>query len=231
MTTNNLTVPTLSFRNAPRLQEALTANGERKLLQAMARRVPGWINADHLTVLGFAAQFAAGVAYALAGRSRYALLAASFFIVLNWLGDSLDGTLARHRNHLRPRYGFYVDHMIDTFGASFLMCGLALSGYLHWQVALAMLVTFLVLSVETYLATYTIGTFRLSHGLFGPTEIRILLVAGNLALLTHPYAHLFGRQFLLFDVGGVIASVGMLGMAIVSAVSHTRQLYREERLP
>lgn len=231
MTTNNVSLPSVSFRNAPRLQQALTADVERKLLQAMARRVPAWITADHLTLLGFAAQFAAGVSYALAGQSRYALLAASFCIALNWLGDSLDGTLARHRNHLRPRYGFYVDHMIDTFGASFLMCGLALSGYLHWKVALAMLIVFLVLSVETYLATYTIGTFRLSHGLFGPTEIRILLIIGNIALLRSPYAHLFGRQFLLFDVGGVIASLGMLGMAVLSSVAHTRQLYREEPLP
>ncbi|HEU5453902.1 MAG TPA: CDP-alcohol phosphatidyltransferase family protein [Terriglobales bacterium] len=228
-TTTNVSLPT--FRNAPRLQQAVTANVERKLLLAMARRAPAWMTADHLTLLGFAAQFAAGVSYAFAGKTRHALLAASFFIALNWLGDSLDGTLARHRNHLRPRYGFYVDHMIDTFGAGFLTCGLAISGYLHWQIALAMLIAFLVLSVETYLSTYTMGTFRLSHGLLGPTEIRILLIIGNFALLRSPYAHLFGRQFLLFDVGGVIASAAMLGMAVISTVAHTRQLYREEPLP
>lgn len=229
MSSNELSIP--SFRNAPRMQQALTAGAERRILIALAKRTPAWINSDHLTLLGFVAQFAAGVSYALAGRNRYALVAASVFIALNWLGDSLDGTLARHRNRLRPRYGFYVDHIIDTFGAAFVMCGLAISGYLHWQVAMAMLVAFLVLSVETYLATYTLGTFKLSHGIFGPTEIRILLIAGNLALLTRPYAHLLGRRFLLFDVGGVIASVGMLGMACVAAIRHTAQLYREERLP
>ena len=229
MTSTSVSLPA-GFRNAPRLQQALTAGLERKALLALARRTPAWINSDHLTLLGFVAQFLAGASYALAGRNRWALAAASLFIALNWLGDSLDGTLARHRNRLRPRYGFYVDHIIDTFGAAFLMCGLAASGYIHWQAALAMLIAFLVLSVESYLATYTLGTFRMSHGPFGPTEIRILLIAGNVALWTHPYAHLFGRQYLLFDVGGAVAAAGMLGMACVAAVQHTRQLYREERL-
>ena len=221
---------TPSFRNAPRLQQALTANAERRLLTWMASRIPQRIHSDHLTLLGFAAQFFAALSYAFAAISQYGLVLASFFIVVNWLGDSLDGTLARHRNRLRPRYGFYVDHIIDTFGAAFLMCGLAVSGYLHWQVAAAMLVAFLVLSIETYLATYTLGPFRMSHGPFGPTEIRILLIAGNLTLLWHPYAHLAGRQFLLFDVGGAVAAAAMIGMACASAVRHTIQLYGEERL-
>src|SRR5215831_12201119 len=140
------------FRDAKRVQQAITAPLERKALHWLAARTPNWIGPDHLTVLGFAAQFLAGACYALAQWNRYALLAAIFFIGVNWLGDSLDGTLARYRGRLRPRYGFYVDHMVDTFGAIFLMSGLAASGYLHWQVAAAMLVGFLALSIETYLA-------------------------------------------------------------------------------
>jgi phosphatidylglycerophosphate synthase len=181
--------------------------------------------------MGFLAQFLAGVSYALARWNKYALLLATLFIGLNWLGDSLDGTLARYRGRLRPRYGFYVDHMVDTFGSAFLMVGLAVSGYLHWQIALAMLIAFLVLSVETYLAAYTVGDFRLSHGLFGPTEIRILLAIGNTVLLFRPHAHLFGREFLLFDVGGTIATAGMMGMAALATIRHTVVLYRQERLP
>jgi phosphatidylglycerophosphate synthase len=223
--------PGVAFRSAPRVQEALTSGIEREALVWMAQRAPTRINSDHLTILGFASQFLAGSCYALARWNRYALLVVNLFIFLNWLGDSLDGTLARVRNHLRPRYGFYVDHMTDTFGAAFLMSGLAISGYLHWQVALSMLTAFLILSVETYLATYTIGNFRLSHGPFGPTEIRILLAIGNVVLLFRPYAHLFGRRFLLFDVGGVVASAGMLAMAVASAARHTAELYRLEKLP
>ncbi len=218
------------FRAATRVQEAITANIERKILLWLATRTPAAISPDHLTALGFAAQLLAGASYALARWNKYALLLATFFIALNWLGDSLDGTLARFRQRLRPRYGFYVDHICDTFGAAFLMSGLAVSGYLHWQIAAGMLVGFLVLSIESYLTSYTLGKFPMSHAFFGPTEIRILLAIGNVTLIFHPYAHLFKHQFLLFDVGGAIAIAGMLSMAVIATARHTATLYREERI-
>ena len=219
------------FRNAARIQEAITASLERKALLWLAERTPASVSPDQLTILGFAAQILASVSYALSRWNKYFLLLATFFIAVNWLGDSLDGTLARVRNRLRPRYGFYVDHMADTFGSAFLMSGLALSGFVHWQIAIGMLVAFLVLSIESYLTTYTIGKFHMSYALFGPTEIRILLMIGNITLLFWPRALLLGRTFLLFDVGGVIAIVGMLSMAIVATAKHTARLYQEERLP
>jgi archaetidylinositol phosphate synthase len=219
-----------SFRTAPRLQQSLTAAAEKKALLWMAGRTPKWISSDHLTLLGFGAQLLAAAAYTFASWNKQFLWLATFFIAVNWLGDSLDGTLARFRNQPRPRYGFYVDHMADTFGSVFLMGGLALSGFLHWQVAVGMLVGFLVLSIESYLTTYTIGKFRMSYSLFGPTEIRILLMIGNVTLLYRPHAHLIGRTFLLFDVGGVIAIGGMATMAVVATVVHTVHLYREERV-
>ena len=217
-----------SFVSAPRIHRALTADAEKRLLIWMARRVPASIGPDHLTVLGFVSQVAAGVAYALASRAPAALWMVNLFLFLNWLGDSLDGTLARVRNQQRPRYGFYVDHMVDTFGAFALMAGLALSGYQHWQIAAGMLAGFYILSIESYLATYTIGRFHLSHGIFGPTEIRILLMIGNTVLTFHPYAHLAGRTFLLFDVGGAVAIAGMAIMAVAATVRHTVALYRRE---
>ena len=122
-------------------------------------------------------------------------------IALNWLGDSLDGTLARVRGQERPRYGFYVDHMVDIFGAVALMCGLGCSGFLHWQTAIAMLIAFLLLASESYLATYTLSRFQMSQGVFGPTEIRILLIIGNLALLHSPYATLFGHKIAALRLG------------------------------
>jgi archaetidylinositol phosphate synthase len=218
------------FRNATRVQEAITAPLERKLLLWLAAKTPEPISVDHLTALGFVAQILASIFYALSRWNKFYLLLATFFIAVNWLGDSLDGTLARYRNRLRPRYGFYVDHMADTFGAVFLMSGLALSGFLHWQIAVGMLVGFLVLSIESYLTTYTLGKFRMSYALFGPTEIRILLMIGNIALIFRPHAHLMGCEFLLFDVGGAVAIVGMIGMAVGATISHTARLYREERL-
>lgn len=219
------------FAPARRVNQALTARMEKRALQWMAERAPRWLTSDQLTLLGLTAQIGAGVCYALARANMLAVLGAIVCIALNWFGDSMDGTLARVRGQQRPRYGFYVDHMVDILGSVAMMCGLGISGLLHWQTAIAMLVAFLVLSSESYLATYTLSRFELSQGIFGPTEIRILLVAGSLALLRSPYATLFGRRMLLFDVGGTIAAGGMLAMAILVTLRHTAQLYREEPLP
>ncbi len=219
------------FQSAPRVSEALTARMEKRALLWMARRAPAWVSSDQLTALGLAAQVGAGVCYALTRYDRRALLLVIVCLALNWLGDSLDGTLARVRGHERPRYGFYVDHVVDILGSVALMCGLGCSGLLHWQTAIAMLIAFLILSSESYLATYTLRRFKLSQGIFGPTEIRILLIAGNLAALRNPYATAFGHKMLLFDLGGVIATLGMAAMALTVTVRHTGQLYRQEPLP
>jgi archaetidylinositol phosphate synthase len=219
------------FKDAIRLQQALTAPLERRALAWLAARLPSWANSDHLTLLGFAAMFLAGASYALARTSSAGLLLATFFIALNWFGDSLDGTLARMRNRRRPRYGFYVDHMIDTVGGLFLMSGLSLSGLVDWRIALGMFVAYLMLSIEVYLAAYTLGTFRLSFGIFGPTEIRLLLALGNFALWINPAARVFGSPYRLFDVGGLVAIGGMALMLIVSTICNTVELYRREALP
>src|SRR5438045_2843533 len=167
------------FKDASRMQLSRLAGPEKRALIWMAARTPRWINSDHLTGLGFVAQIMAGVSYALAPLSRYWLVAVIGFLALNWLGDSLDGTLARVRQQQRPRYGFYVDHMVDSFGALALMSGLAISGYMHPYIAIGLLLVFLLLSVQSYLATYTLGEFQLSFWKFRPTEIRILLAPGN----------------------------------------------------
>ncbi|MFZ0211618.1 MAG: CDP-alcohol phosphatidyltransferase family protein [Candidatus Acidiferrales bacterium] len=216
------------FKNATRLQESITAIPERKVLLWLAARMPARINSDHLTLLGFVSMIFAGTSYALARWNSLGLLLATIFLALNWFGDSLDGTLARARNCQRLRYGFYVDHMIDSVGAIFLMGGLAVSGYLDWRIAVGMLVAFLLLSIETYLATYTLGVFRLSFGKLGPTEIRILLALGNLALWLRPDAKVPGLSWRVFDFGGIVAIAGMLIMFAVAAIFHTRTLYRQE---
>jgi archaetidylinositol phosphate synthase len=220
-----------AFQTAHRINQSLTASIEKRALLWLAERAPGWLTSDQLTLLGLAAQIAAGIFYALSRHHRNALLLVILCIALNWLGDSLDGTLARVRRQQRPRYGFYVDHMVDIFGSVALMCGLGCSGMLHWQTAIAMLIAFLILSSESYLATYTLSCFQLSQGIFGPTEIRILLILGNLALLRNPYATLFGHKMLLFDLGGAIAAVSMAALSIVITLRHTAELYRQEPLP
>jgi phosphatidylglycerophosphate synthase len=156
------------------------------------------------------------------------LLAAIACLTVNWFGDSLDGTLARVRQQQRPRYGFYVDHVIDSIGATAMMGGLALSGYMHPAIAGGLLVAFLLLSIQSYLATYTLGEFHLSFWRLGPTELRILLAAGNLAVLQWP--RVIGGAYRLFDIGGAVGIGIMAVMLAVVTLKNTSRLYREERI-
>jgi phosphatidylglycerophosphate synthase len=224
-------MPTKSgFHSGTRINRSLTASIEKRALEWMAARAPRWVTSDRLTLLGFAAQIACGACYAFARFDRRFLLGAIACLTLNWLGDSLDGTLARVRHIERPRYGFYVDHMADVFGSVALMLGLGCSGMLHPAVAIAMLLAFLVLAAESYLATYTLSRFQLSQGLFGPTEIRIVLVIGTLELMRSPWSNLFGHRFLFFDIGGSVAATIMFAMAVMVTIRHIAQLYHEEPL-
>ena len=220
-----------AFQEASREQMSLLAPLEKKCLIWMARHAPRWINSDHLTVLGLISLAGAGLSYWYARWNSAGLLLVIAFLVLNWLGDSLDGTLARVRNQQRPRYGFYVDHVVDAFGTFFLLGGLALSGYMSERIAIGLLIAYFMLTIEVYLATYTLGTFHLSFWKFSPTELRILLMIGNIALFYRPVVRLFGDSYLLFDVGGAIGIVGMGLMLLTSVAKHTAALYRAEPIP
>ena len=220
-----------NFVNANRIQQSVTSGLERNALLWMACRMPSWVRSDQLTLLGFAAMFLAGCSYLLARWHPIGLLLATVCLVVNWFGDSLDGTLARVRNRQRPRYGFYVDHIVDSFGALFLMTGLGLSSYVDWRIAMGMLIAFLLLSIETYLASYTLGIFRLSFAKFGPTEIRVLLTLGNFVLWFRPNMRVPGVSWRLLNFAGVIAITVMGLTVVVATVWHTSELYRQETLP
>ncbi len=225
-------MPEKTFRDAERKQLSMLARIEKRTLIWLAGRMPEWVNSDHLTLLGFVSMFAAGLGYWASSQDRRALLAVIAALVVNWFGDSLDGTLARVRNRLRPRYGFYVDHITDAIGTFFLMGGLALSGYMNPFIALGLLIAYLLLSIEVYLTTYTIGAFHLSFWSFGPTELRILLCIGNIALYFNgPMGKVYGQEYRIFDIGGTIGIIGMAAMLVWSAARHTRELYNAERLP
>ncbi len=223
--------PTTEFRNATRSHTSLLAAAEKRTLIAIAQRLPEWVNSDHLTALGFIALIATGFSYALARVNPLGLLLVIPLLVLNWFGDSLDGTLARVRNCQRPRYGFYIDHILDAIGMSVLMGGIAVSGYISPTIAGVFLIVYLLLSIEIYLATYTIGVFHLSYWNFGPTELRILLIVGNLFALRRSEVVIAGRMFLLFDIGFAIGTVALAVILIQAAAKHTGQLYREEMVP
>jgi archaetidylinositol phosphate synthase len=221
----------LKFREAKRIQESFVAKLEKKTLLWLAQRTPSWINSDHLTALGLLSMLGAGAAYWWSKTNPFGLFLAVLCIALNWLGDSLDGTLARFRNHSRPRYGFYVDHVVDAFSALFLLGGLALSGYMSAAIALGLLFAYLLLSIEVYLATYTLGEFKISYFRMGPTELRIVLSIGTLVLLKKSLVHLLGRSYRLFNVAGTLGISGMMLVLLLSVIKHTLQLYREEPIP
>ncbi len=206
---------------------------EKRTLIWLAHRLPAWVNSDHLTSLGLVSLIGAGLSYIYAKTNpAVGLLLVIGFLITNWFGDSLDGTLARVRNRQRPRYGFYVDHVVDMFGTFFLLGGLGLSGYMSLSVATALIIVYFMLSIEVYLTTYTIGTFHLSFWKFSPTELRILLCIGNLVLLAgQTHGKIGDRQFLLFDVGGLVGLAGMVAMLLWAVLKHTIHLYNEERLP
>ena len=218
-----------TFKDAQRIQQSLLSRLEKKTLVWLAERTPGFINSDHLTALGLVSMLGVGLSYWVSATNpRTGLILATVFLALNWLGDSLDGTLARVRQKLRPRYGFYVDHVVDMLGSVFLLAGLAHSGFMSPRVAAGLAIVFLMLSINCYLATYTLGRFQISFGAFSPTELRILLAVGNIALYWKPSVILLGREWLLFDVGGVIGILGMLALLFASIARNTAQLYREE---
>lgn len=218
------------FHSATRTQESILAPLERRVLLWFAQRLPSSIGSDHLTALGAAGMVGTGLCFWAARWNRYCLLGVGLFLAINWFGDSLDGTVARFRNQQRPRYGFYVDHIIDAVGALCLLGGMALSGFVSTSIAAAMLIAFYLLSIEAYLATYTLANFRLSHYKFSPTEMRIVLAIGAVVLFYKPHVQIAGHSLLLFDLGGAIATVGMGVIFAVSATRNTVRLYREERL-
>jgi phosphatidylglycerophosphate synthase len=213
-----------------REHRSLLADGEKRLLIAMARRLPPWINSDHLTLIGLLAMPAAGWCFARIPAAPWSAAACVLALAANWFGDSLDGTLARVRNQQRPRYGYYVDHVIDLAGAAALFAGIAASGLMQVWIALALVAAFFLLSAESYLATHARGLFRLSFAGCGPTELRILLAAGAITVVHKPWVTVFGIHARLFDVGGVVAAAGMVVAFAAAAIANTRALYLTEPL-
>jgi archaetidylinositol phosphate synthase len=217
------------YTEAKRVQESILAGIEKRCLIWMAERMPPAINSDHLTLLAGLSMLAAGLCYW--NGSPAALLGAIGCLVLNWFGDSLDGTLARVRHHERPRYGFYVDHVLDVLCILFIFAGLVLGGHMSALMGGGFLLAYYLLMIEIALATHAVGTFRISFFKFGPTELRILLALGTLRLMQSDYVVIAGSRYLLFDIGGIVAIAGLVFTFFVSAIGNTRRLYRAEPVP
>src|SRR3954471_14331492 len=210
---------------APREKAFLLARPEQRQLEAIARRLPAAVHPDHLTALalaaavGFAASAALGWLWVCAG-----------LLVVHWLGDSLDGTLARVRRAERPRYGYYLDHLADAAATALIGLGLGLSAYMHLAVGLALVIAYLVLSINTYLETQALGSFKLGYGRLGPTEARIMLCALLVAIALGAQATVViaGQALTLLDLVGGGAAAVMLAAGAVRAVGNLRVLAARE---
>lgn len=217
-----------SFTHSARIMNGLTAQREKQLLIWLAHKLPGAIHSDHLTGLAAVAMVGAAAAYAWASQWPPALHLVNVCLLINWLGDSLDGTVARVRHQQRPRYGFYVDHVLDCAGIALLVLGMAASGLMSLTMALAFLVAYFLVSLEVYLATYCLATFKMSFLGFGPTELRILLAIGNLGALATPMVTLFEHSWRLFDVGAAVAIPVLLLAFTMAAIRNGRALFAAE---
>ena len=224
MTTNG-------YKEAIRVHTSVLALIEKRCLIWMAERLPAPVNSDHLTLLAAVAMLGAGICYWIGPGSKAAMLTAIGMLALNWFGDSLDGTLARVRHHERPRYGFYVDHVLDVVGILFLLGGFALGGIMSPLVAAGFLIAYYLLMVEIALATHAVGVFRISFWKFGPTELRLLLAVGTLQIMRSPFVTIGNERLLLFDIGGMAAVAALTLTFVASAARNGLLLYRQEPLP
>ena len=212
------------------------AEPERRLLRAIAARQPRMVTSDHLTVLGVLGALGAATAYALSDSDPAWLWAASGCLVVQWLGDSLDGTVARVRGVERPRYGYYLDHMVDAFSTAVIGLGMGLSPYVNLCLTLGVVIVYLALSINVYLETNVFGVFRLAYGRVGPTELRIALICANAALAVsapRPTLSLIANATLaLFGLGMTFVLVVRVAhnLSQLSREGPARQLQRSEYL-
>ena len=210
---------------------SVLAAAEKRLLVRIARALPSWISSDQLTVLALAGMATAGAGYVLMRWDPRAVWIPVFGLLVNWFGDSLDGTVARVRGTERPRYGFYVDHVVDIVGATFLLGGLGASQVMSPTFALVLLVSYLLVSAEVFLATAVHRVFRLSFAGMGPTELRILLATGTVLLSRTRITGGPLAGWLPFDIGGAGAIAGLVAVLIISAARNIAALRRLEPLP
>jgi len=208
----------MSRTDAPRTKKFLLAVPEARVLDWIARRLPRALKPDHLTALGVLASIGIAAAYVLSNGDEVWLWAASALLVVHWLGDSLDGTLARVRKAERPRYGYYLDHLVDAFATAAIGIGLGLSPHMLLAVGLAIVIAYLILSINTYLETQAFGTFTLGYGRLGPTEARLLLVGVNTLLALG----LIGDGVL--DVLGIALAAAMLLALLARAGRNLKRL-------
>ncbi|HAF49137.1 MAG TPA: hypothetical protein DCL08_07865 [Anaerolineaceae bacterium] len=221
--------------NHKRENDILLGFLERPALKWLAAHMPAWVTPDVLTWIGIFASILIFISYALTNVSQYFLILASFGFVLNWFGDSLDGTLARYRHIERPRFGFLIDHFVDAISTVLIFIGLGISPYVDLTVASMGVIAYLLVSIMVYLITYVTGVFNITSAKIGPTEIRVLAILANTTMLFigNPKVNLpiFGPTTLYTLFVGFIALLMTLYFLINTSIQARKlKLLDEKRL-
>jgi len=193
-----------------RIQTSILNGLEKKILIWLAERIPKKINSDHLTRLGLSGAFVSSAGYILSNWDINFLWLASFGLIVNWFGDSLDGTVARVRNAQRSIYGFFIDHNVDALTILVICIGAGLSPFIKFSTALLVLTAYLLLSIYTYINTYLIGEFKITYNKLGPTEFRLVVILINTLIIFFPTGNqnfvFLGVTLNIFDVLGIIVA-------------------------
>src|SRR4051794_29250751 len=220
----------MSAVTAVREPNFLLAKPEKRVLSAIARRLPRWILPDDLTALGVASAIGIGISYLATNADHTWLWVASALLVVHWLGDSLDGTLARVRGIERPRYGYYLDHLIDAISTACIGIGLGLSPFMLLATGALIVVAYLMLSINVYLESFALGRFSIGYGRIGPTEVRVLLIGLNVALALGAGLNfqVAGLGMTVFDLVGLAVAGVMCALLVGRAVTNLRRLSEDE---
>lgn len=189
------------IRQHKRVNDIFLAPLERPALRWLAAHTPGWIGPDHMTVIGVLGSLIIFAGYWLTQLHPAYLWLASLGFIINWYGDSLDGTIARFRHKERPIYGFFVDHTVDAFSEVLVFLGLGLSPYVRFDLACLALVGYLLLSILVYIRTCIQGEFVISYGKLGPTEARLIAIGANILVFFtgNPSLNLLGISATIYD--------------------------------
>jgi len=211
-----------------RINDILLGPIERPALQWFAAHMPDWVMPDHLTLLGTLGAILIFISYWLTNFDPAFLWLASVGFFVNWFGDSLDGTLARYREIQRPKYGFFVDHIVDAFNEALIFLGFGLSPYIRFEIASLLFIGYLMMSVLVYVRTCVKGEFVISYAGLGPTEMRVLAIIANILLyfFGNPILTVAGVTFSVFDLVGFTIALALFAVFIISSYSQARELAR-----
>lgn len=210
---------------AERIQTSLLNAAEKKALVYLAERQPKWMTSDGLTYIGVLGALICAVGYALSTVNIYYMWLANLGLVINWYGDSLDGTLARVRNTQRPKYGFFIDHSLDVVTVSLMIIGAGLSPIFSMVAAMSVLIGYLALSIYTYVTTIVNDQFRLTYGVFGPTEFRLIFVILNIVIM---YTSLASLSVEICGCSITVCDLIAYGVAAILAIIWFSQFFTDK---